>query len=96
MRVKDYDKKTGNDRYEGYCVELMDRIAKNLSRKYVIQLVKDEKYGNVEENGRWNGMVGELLNDVSCPTFDLMATSNIQGVPKRYGDQKTILTKEQY
>lgn len=40
-------------------------IAQNLSRKFIIQLVKDEKYGDVGPNGQWNGMVGELLRDVS-------------------------------
>lgn len=56
---------TGNDRYEGYCVDLMELLFKKvLQITYEIQIVKDSKYGNVNSRGEWNGMVGELLTGV--------------------------------
>ena len=34
--------------------------------KYQFELVKDEKYGNYNDTAKkWNGMVGEILRDVS-------------------------------
>ncbi|XP_015792893.1 glutamate receptor ionotropic, kainate 1-like [Tetranychus urticae] len=56
MFVEDYEKKglTGNDRFEGYCIDLMNEIAKRLQFKYVIRLVEDRAYGRRNENGEWN------------------------------------------
>lgn len=68
MEKKSLEKLEGNERYEGYCVDLMHLIAQNLSRKFRMHIVKDKKYGNVGPNGEWDGMVGELLRGVSCFT----------------------------
>ncbi|KHN73264.1 Glutamate receptor ionotropic, kainate 3 [Toxocara canis] len=50
----------GNDRYEGYCIDLLQKIAEIRKFKYVLHEVKDKAYGSKEANGKWNGMVGEL------------------------------------
>ncbi|KAK3544947.1 hypothetical protein QTP86_029196, partial [Hemibagrus guttatus] len=53
----------GNDRFEGYCVDLLRELAAILGFRYEIQLVEDGKYGAVEEStGQWNGMVRELID----------------------------------
>ncbi|XP_015783422.1 glutamate receptor ionotropic, kainate 2 [Tetranychus urticae] len=64
MFVEDYEKKglTGNDRFEGYCIDLMNEIAKRLQFKYVIRLVEDRAYGRRNEKGEWNGMIRELID----------------------------------
>ena len=54
----------GNDQFEGYCHELAAEIAKEVGFDYVLKLVKDNKYGAKEDDGRWNGMVGELTSRV--------------------------------
>ncbi|CAJ0596382.1 unnamed protein product [Cylicocyclus nassatus] len=51
-----------NDKYEGYCIDLLQRIAALCKFNYTIHEVKDKAYGIREENGKWNGMVGELIN----------------------------------
>ena len=56
---------TGNDRYEGYCADLIDKVANYYSFKYEIKPVKDQKYGSQDKDGNWNGMVGELIRHVS-------------------------------
>ena len=53
--------------YEGFCVDLAEKIAEVVNFDYVIKPVKDNRYGNKDENGTWNGMVGELVGRVSCP-----------------------------
>lgn len=56
----------GNDRFEGYCVDLLRELAGILGFHYEIQLVEDGKYGALEEStGQWNGMVRELMDHVS-------------------------------
>jgi hypothetical protein len=59
---------TGNDRYEGYCVDLANKIlGERLHYNYELRLVKDNKFGVKTSEGTWNGMVGELTRRVrSC------------------------------
>jgi hypothetical protein len=55
----------GNDRFEGYCADLAQKIASIVGFEYVLKLVNDNKYGAKDGNGRWNGMVGELTRKVA-------------------------------
>lgn len=47
--------------YEGFCIDLLEIVAGKLNFQYEIQLVKDGYYGLKSENGKWNGMLGELM-----------------------------------
>ncbi|XP_038609528.1 LOW QUALITY PROTEIN: glutamate receptor ionotropic, kainate 4 [Tachyglossus aculeatus] len=51
----------GNDRYEGFCVDMLKELAEILRFNYQIHLVGDGVYGVPEANGTWTGMVGELI-----------------------------------
>ena len=55
---------TGNDQYEGYCADLIKKVADHLNIEYKIVPVADARYGSVDERGKWNGMVGELIRGV--------------------------------
>lgn len=55
----------GNDRYEGFCVDLLGEIAGMVDFGYKIELVSDGKYGAPNKHGQWNGMVRELIERVS-------------------------------
>jgi hypothetical protein len=56
----------GNDRFEGYAVDLTKKIMEIVGiLNYEIVPVKDKAYGARDENGTWNGMVGELIRGVS-------------------------------
>ncbi|XP_062242065.1 glutamate receptor ionotropic, kainate 4 [Platichthys flesus] len=52
----------GNDRYEGFCVDMLKELADILKFKYRIRLVGDRLYGVPGANGTWTGMVGELIS----------------------------------
>ena len=56
---------TGNGRFEGYCADLAQFLAKKMNYSYKIVPVADERYGFRSENGTWDGMVGELIAQVS-------------------------------
>lgn len=59
----------GNDRFEGYCIDLLRELAIILGFTYEIRLVDDGKYGSQDEStGQWNGMVKELMDHVSLKT----------------------------
>ncbi|XP_026090860.1 glutamate receptor 1 isoform X2 [Carassius auratus] len=62
MLKKNHEQLVGNDKYEGYCVELAAEIAKHVGYSYRLELVGDGKYGARDsETMMWNGMVGELV-----------------------------------
>ncbi|EDW40824.1 glutamate receptor 1 [Drosophila sechellia] len=57
------EKLHGNNRFEGYCKDLADLLAKELGINYELRLVKDGNYGSEKSSahGGWDGMVGELV-----------------------------------
>ena len=59
----------GNDLYEGYVADLASEVAQRVGIDYIIQPVKDGKYGSEDENGEWNGMIGELIRGVRSTSF---------------------------
>lgn len=63
----------GNDRYEGFCVDMLKELADILKFKYRIRLVGDGHYGVPGTNGTWTGMVGELISRVGCCTVHSQA-----------------------
>ncbi|CAL1291851.1 unnamed protein product [Larinioides sclopetarius] len=65
---------TGNDRYEGFCKDLLEKLSEQFGFKFIIQPVKDGGYGGVKD-GKWNGMVGELLRrEADIAVADLSIT----------------------
>ncbi|XP_061688241.1 glutamate receptor U1 [Syngnathoides biaculeatus] len=46
---------------EGFCMDLLAEVAKKLDFRYKVHLVKDASYGRQDDNGHWNGMVGEVV-----------------------------------
>lgn len=57
-------KHTGNDRFYGYCIDLLADILNNTDPfTYEIYLV--DQFGRKGENNEWSGMIGELQKKVS-------------------------------
>ncbi|XP_016071989.1 PREDICTED: glutamate receptor ionotropic, kainate 1 isoform X1 [Miniopterus natalensis] len=52
----------GNDRFEGYCLDLLKELSNILGFIYDVTLVPDGKYGAQDDRGEWNGMVKELID----------------------------------
>lgn len=68
----------GNDRYEGYCIDLLNKLAKKLHFNYIIKEVADGQYGKIQ-NGSWTGMVRELLDwQADLAIVDLTITKERQ------------------
>lgn len=51
----------GNDRFEGFCIDLLKELATILGFTYEIRLVPDGKYGIPDDKGQWSGMIRELI-----------------------------------
>nr|WJJ63359.1 glutamate receptor ionotropic 1 [Pachyrhinus yasumatsui] len=53
----------GNDRWEGYALDLMYEICSILNCSYTFELVPDGKYGNFDPDRKeWNGLIRHLLD----------------------------------
>jgi hypothetical protein len=54
----------GNQRFRGYCIDLLEKVSKLVEFNYTIKLVEDDKFGSFVD-GKWNGIVSELLDKVT-------------------------------
>ncbi|XP_055931528.1 glutamate receptor ionotropic, kainate 2-like isoform X2 [Argiope bruennichi] len=54
---------TGNDRFEGFCIDLLKTIADLLGFSYELYIVPDKKFGAENTStGEWNGLVREIID----------------------------------
>ena len=71
----------GNDKYEGFTIDLLNRISKDLKFNYKIILSPNNEYGGPRldrerdsTKAEWGGIVGEILAQViivSCNNFSI-------------------------
>lgn len=64
MEKKDVNGNPIKGEYEGFCVDLVQKLAEMIKFKYKMKAVSDGQFGSLV-NGSWDGMVGELLRRVS-------------------------------
>ena len=82
MLKEDKQQLYGNDRYEGFAIDMMDEIAKRLQFNVTYKIIEDGKYGSRDRNtGNWNGAIGEVIRGpeeggVDFAVFDLTITSS--------------------
>ena len=72
MLKKTSEKFEGNDKYEGFAVDLAEQIATIVGFNYSI--VPTNGHGSVDANGQWNGMIKELLEEVNIIYFNYVRT----------------------
>ncbi|XP_067125926.1 glutamate receptor ionotropic, kainate 2 isoform X5 [Centruroides vittatus] len=65
---------TGNERFEGFCIDLLKTIADLLGFSYELHLVPDKKFGAENTTtGEWNGLVREIIDkDSKIDTYQKM------------------------
>ncbi|XP_070138560.1 glutamate receptor ionotropic, kainate 2 isoform X2 [Drosophila bipectinata] len=55
---------TGNERFYGFCVDILETISHEVGFDYILDLVPDRKYGAKDsKTGEWNGMVSQLMKN---------------------------------
>lgn len=52
-------------KYQGYSIDVLDALSNYLGFKYEIYVAPDHKYGSLQPDGQWNGLIGELVFKVS-------------------------------
>lgn len=54
----------GNDRFEGFAIELIEKLSQRLEFNYTFKLQEDGAYGSLnKEKNEWDGMLRELMDD---------------------------------
>jgi ABC-type amino acid transport substrate-binding protein len=68
---------TGNDQYEGFGIELIEKLSQKLGFNYSFKLQEDGAYGSLnKETGEWNGMLREIMDGrADLAITDLTITS---------------------
>ena len=56
--------KTGNDRYEGFAIEIIHELSKILHFNYTF-IETNPDYGSKGSDGKWSGMLGSIISGVS-------------------------------
>ncbi|XP_060927688.1 glutamate receptor ionotropic, delta-2 [Limanda limanda] len=49
-------------KYQGYSIDVLDALSNYLGFKYEIYVAPDHKYGSMQADGQWNGLMGELVS----------------------------------
>ena len=62
---RNYAAKTGNDRFEGFCVDLLKLIAQQVDFTYEIMPVSDNMAGTMSPNGSWSGVMKQIVSEVN-------------------------------
>ncbi|XP_015121885.1 glutamate receptor ionotropic, kainate 2 [Diachasma alloeum] len=55
--------RTGNDRYEGFAIDIIQELSKMLHFNYTLVEQVDKEYGRPDDNGRWSGMLGKIMRE---------------------------------
>lgn len=56
---------SGNDRFEGFCIDLIQELSSMLLFNYTFEIQEDGNYGKPDRYGVWNGMLGKVKYGVS-------------------------------
>ncbi|TMS03609.1 Glutamate receptor ionotropic, delta-2, partial [Larimichthys crocea] len=58
-------------KYQGYSIDVLDALSNYLGFKYEIYVAPDHKYGSLQPDGQWNGLMGELVLSVDTSDSSL-------------------------
>lgn len=56
-------------KYQGFSIDVLDALSNYLGFKYEIYVAPDHKYGSLQPDGQWNGLMGELVFKVRRKSF---------------------------
>ncbi|KAK9873343.1 hypothetical protein WA026_022148 [Henosepilachna vigintioctopunctata] len=80
--VEGHEKKNGNDKYEGYAMDLIFAISEIAGFRYTFEIVKDNELGTYNKIlGQWDGLMGEITEHrAHMAVSDLAMTAQRQQV----------------
>lgn len=68
MLKRSADTMVGNDRYEGFGIDIIQELSKMLGFNYTFEVQSDNVYGSYSKQAKkWTGMLGKIIAGVSSP-----------------------------
>lgn len=67
MLKSDHKDRVGNDKYEGYVVDLIQMISEEINITYEFKLRSDGNGKKDKKTGKWDGLIGEV-QELVCIT----------------------------
>lgn len=59
----------GNDRFEGFCIDVIQELSNLLGFNYTFVVQEDGKNGNLNRaTGQWDGVISQVIQGVNYPT----------------------------
>lgn len=58
-------KNPNTEEFEGFCIDLLDKLQTMMNFTYEIYEVEDNNFGSQQGDGTWNGIVGDIIEEVS-------------------------------
>jgi hypothetical protein len=55
----------GNERYEGFYVDVLHEVGRRSGLSFQMRLVPDGQVGSPGDDGSWNGLIGQISLGVS-------------------------------
>ncbi|XP_076280228.1 glutamate receptor ionotropic, kainate 2 isoform X2 [Lasioglossum baleicum] len=77
MLKKSADMMTGNDRYEGFGIDIIQELSKQLGFNYTFEVQADNAYGSYsKKTKKWNGMLARIMaGEADLAITDLTITA---------------------
>ncbi|KAK9891689.1 hypothetical protein WA026_015657 [Henosepilachna vigintioctopunctata] len=66
--------------FNGFCIDMMESIANIMNINFTLELASDNKFGDLDENGSWNGVIKDLLDrkaDIGLGTMRASASRQL-------------------
>ncbi|XP_015429531.1 PREDICTED: glutamate receptor ionotropic, kainate 2-like [Dufourea novaeangliae] len=81
MLKESADMMTGNDRYEGFGIDIIQELSKMLGFNYTFEVQSDNVYGSLsKKTKKWTGMLGKIIRgEADLAITDLTITSDREG-----------------
>lgn len=77
---------SGNDRYEGYAIDIIQELSELIDFDYEIIIQEDKNNGEYSPvTGKWDGMIGKIISGVSRTTLDNANISLLSFLGSRLG-----------
>ncbi|XP_047363593.1 glutamate receptor ionotropic, kainate 2-like isoform X4 [Vespa velutina] len=69
---------SGNERYEGFGIDIIQELSKSLGFNYTFEVQTDSVYGSyINKTGKWSGMIGKIMaGRADLAITDLTITSD--------------------
>lgn len=92
MLKQSTQKLEGNDRYEGYGIDLIKELSEMSGFNYTFIIQEDTNSGSIDsKTKKWDGMIGKVISGVSINDFNKLLQFTVIFNKINYGTNNSLL-----